>query len=245
MDNYNFVQLNDIPSRKGSLNVLDVILTNCSDYFSGMDSHVSLVKTDHLQLHFNITTVIKKLNNKSKSPSRNRKVYLFKNVNSDELRYHLADADLAACIVNNALDIDKAWMQWKHTLLNVLDRIVPYKFLSGKSCKPWIDGDVVHASHLKEAARRIAKRTNNVKDWDKYRQCNNNVKKMVTNKYNEFLKGALDDIDTHPKTFWSKVSPKKRKQSIPNEMLYNDAVVSDVDVKAQAFNEFFMHSLIV
>ena len=81
MDNYNFVQLNDIPSRKGSPNVLDVILTNCPDYFSEIDSHVSLVKTDHFQLQFNITTVLKKLNNRSKPLSKNRKVYLFKSVN--------------------------------------------------------------------------------------------------------------------------------------------------------------------
>jgi hypothetical protein len=97
---------------------------------------------------------------------------MFKQVNFDELNYYLIEADLCKVIQNEfnvGNNIDHAWSKWKSTVTDIIDKIVPKVKLKGNSKCPWIDGEVIHASHIKNSARKRALRTNSMMHWNHYK----------------------------------------------------------------------------
>jgi hypothetical protein len=231
----NFTQINSNPSRHNSQNILDVILTNCPNLFSDVHSSVSMVKTDHFQLNF----TIKGASKSTKEDVGFRTVYSFRDVNFDQLSFYISLIDLNNIILNNQGDLDLAWEKWKCAVINIIDKVVPKVAVKNVYKHPWVDAEVIHLSNQKETARRKAKASGKVNDWNQYRKLNNDVKKLVKTKYNEYLTNALENVNICPKNFWGLVNCKNNKKSLPDTMYYGDSCAKSSKDKACLFNQFF------
>jgi hypothetical protein len=165
-------------------------------------------------------------------------------VNVDELRYYVDKANLLEVVNNYSYDINTAWNHWKNKLIGILNTIVPKKIVKSRNCHPWVDGEVIHLSNKKSAARKKAIRTGSTSDWFKFKQLNNQIKNLVKSKYNKFLNDAFSNINNEPKKFWSVVSnkAKHKKGSIPKEIYSGNIKSNDPYVKAQLFNKQFFNN---
>jgi hypothetical protein len=231
----NLTQINSNPSRQNSQNVLDVILTNCPELFSDVHSSVSMIKTDHFQLNFTIKGTPKTI----KVDDMTRTVYSFRNVNFDQLNFYLSLIDLNNLVLSYQGDLDLAWEKWKCAVINVIDKVVPTVVVKNVYKHPWVDAEVIHLSNVKEASRRKAKASGKINDWNHYRKLNNDVKKLVKTKYNDYLSDALENVNICPKNFWGLVNCKNNKKSLPDTMFYGDTYAKSPKDKACLFNQFF------
>jgi hypothetical protein len=173
------------------------------------------------------------------SKEHNRSVYLYNAANFDEISYYLNKANLSDIVINNSHNINFAWSKWKDTVTDIINKYVPKKVLSNRHSPPWIDGDVVHLANKKEVARKRAKKSGKLTDWDKYKELNNRVKNLVNSKHKSYLNHCFDNLNTHPKKFWGLVSHKSKKGSLPEEMFYENKNSTDTETKADMFNQFF------
>jgi hypothetical protein len=180
---------------------------------------------------------------RTKSACTDRYIYQFTKTNFDEVGYHLDSLNLEEVILRNVHNIDQAWTEWNNNVLEVINKFVPRVKLKTSHTKPWIDGDVLHQSKMKERLRRIAKKTKKTSDWDKYRKANNDLKKLINKKYSSFIDITCEDLNVNPKRFWGLASTKSGdKGSLPNEMEYNGAKSNDAEVIAGYLNQHFHNS---
>jgi hypothetical protein len=237
LDLYSLYQINLNPSRRTNNNVLDIVLSNDPDSIVNIHTCESLLKSDHLQLNFKWSLPIYKpdLNAPKKT------VYMFKDINLEELKYYIDNANLLDLVNMYSYDVDIAWQHWKQKLVGILNVLIPKKIVKSKNCHPWVDGEVVHLSNKKMAARKKAIRSGSANDWTKFKQLNNKIKNLVRSKYNKYVNNAFSNIDKEPKKFWSIVSNKNKhnKGSIPNEIFSGNIKSTDPFQKAQLFNRQF------
>lgn len=238
---FNLSQLNRCPSRATNNNVLDVVITDSPNIISDITSEISVIKSDHYLLKFNINLSQKR---NPYGVTNDRYIYQFKNTNFDEVRYRISQLNLHDIIVSNYNDIDKAWHLWNGEILKTINKLIPKVKMRNNSMTPWIDGEMLHLSNIKETLRRKAKKSNNINDWNNYKQANNKLKNTIRSKYNLFLQDSFDNLDNNPKRFWGLVSSKakNKKCSVPSEVSFNDKVASDSRIKASFFNQHFHNS---
>ena len=58
-------------------------------------------------------------------------------------------AGLVHVIISNIDNIDLAWSNWKSKFINIIDNIVSKVQIQNKRQYPWIDGEVIHLSNVK------------------------------------------------------------------------------------------------
>lgn len=237
LDRFNITQINKNPSRDVNPNILDIVASNKPLKVSEIDIGCSLIDTDHKKLNFSINV----LHKKDKQCHPTRRVFLFKHANWDEINYHLNNSDLSDIILNNINNPNIAWLKWKGRVLDVINKYIPSKIFKIKNSAPWIDSEIITLSKKKETLRKIAKRTNTSTDWAKYKTINNKVKNLVNKKHSNFINNCFEEINSNPKKFWSFVSQKGNRGSIPNEISLDNETASDSNVKANLFNKHFFN----
>lgn len=104
-DDYKLSQLNTHSSRRGSVNILDIILTNKPSLFSEVTCGESMIKSDHLELNCMINVY---KDTHVKDNAVNRVVYNFKDVNWEEIEYYVSQLNLEDT-VNECNDVNEAW----------------------------------------------------------------------------------------------------------------------------------------
>jgi hypothetical protein len=172
-----------------------------------------------------------------------RYIYQFKTTNFDEISYHLSKLNLLR-IIEDIHDIDEAWNEWNSQVLKVVNEFIPKKKIKSNGNSPWIDGEILHKANIKERLRKIAKKSNKVHDWDKYKQANNLLRNSIRNKYNLFIKNAFDELGSNPKRFWGLINTKSKhkKCNVPHEITYCGISTSDTKTKCDFFNQHFFKS---
>jgi hypothetical protein len=241
LDDYNLIQSNNCPSRQGSDNILDIILSTSTNSFQNIHTTISNVDTDHLQLNFELRLKhsIKLFPHNNINEVTFRQIYVFKEANYDELNYHLVLANLNDIVINHSSDLNLAWYKWKNKVIDILDKLIPKKLIKNNRSPPWIDGDVINLSNKKETARQKAKKTGKQSDWEHYKKISNNLKNLVNIKHKTFLNDSIQDLDVNPKKFWGIVSSKNKKGAIPDKVKLDNAEAILPKDKAELFNKFF------
>jgi hypothetical protein len=236
LDNHNLIKYNKNPSRPYNENILDVIMSNNPSYVNNIVATRPLIDTDHYMLTFKLFDHFKP----DLQPPR--LLYQFKACNFDELCYKISLLNLENLVLAHLNDVNIAWLLWRDAVKNVIDQVIPKIKLKKRNTNPWIDGDVIYLANKKETARKLAKQSGNPVHWEKYKSLSNDVKKLVSLKYNQYVNHTFENIDSNPKRFWGLVSEKSKKKSIPAEMYYNNVYVSKPKDKAEAFSNFFYSS---
>jgi hypothetical protein len=236
IERYDLSQVNRCKSREINNNILDVVFTTFPHRLSKPESSMAIITSDHFLLKFYC-----ELNVQDKRPHPKRMIYQFKNVNMDELEYHLSSVNFTK-IINDEKCIESKWRVWKEKLFEILNKYVPRRKVITHKNSPWIDCELIHASKVKHTAWRKAKSSKKVNDWVQYKRINNQVKAMSLRKYNEYINRTFMDMNDSPKGFWKLFNHKDKKNSLPDIMYYDNKPLDDPTLKATAFNDFFYKS---
>ena len=140
----------------------------------------------------------------------------------------------------------------------IIECIAPSKKIQcTKSYAPWINGDFLRESKLKDKLHKIAKGSNNEEDWRKFRAQRNLVTKMnkgnKSNYYNYRLNIKKNENgdeskyqnDIQSKVMWGtfKNLTNTSKQAPPRVIIYNGNLVTSVKKIVNIANEFFVEKV--
>ena len=131
--------------------------------------------------------------------------------------------------------------------MSVIARHVPNREITcSDRDAPWITDDVKKAIKRKHRVYcRYIKRGRKPEDWTRVKQVKNDATKMITDaktKYYSRLGKKLCDPSVGIKTYWKtlhKIINKKQVMNIP-PILLNGVFITNVQNKANLFNEFFV-----
>ena len=233
LSRHSLLQINPFPTRKG--NILDLIITNEPDRITNIEplspAQAGLF-TDHDLLEFDILSRLRRI------PKPARTVYNFKSTDFNALKADiLQSSDIKNSLYGN--DIDICWRNWKKALLMIIDSNVPKIKLREANTPPWIDKEVLHLLKKKETARRAARKHNTIHFLNKFKSLRRQVKALINVKLKDYHNSLGDYLKDNPKRFWSYFRHKTKSNSIPANVVYNEATYCSPKDKAEAFNKFF------
>ena len=190
-------------------NMLDFILVTCPEYFTEISVEQDLFPSDHYVINFWIISDL------HKSQKTTRTVYNNHKANWSGLKQVIIDSN------------------------GHVNKFIPKYKLENINNPPWIDGDVIHLSHQKEAAHNKALRSYTPQSWAKYKKLRNKLRNFVNSKYHSYIKDCSDNIASNPKRFWSLLRAKTKHRSIPKKVHLDNRSAQTPIRKAFLFNSFF------
>ena len=214
-------------------NVLDWVLTNCSELIDNLEIGAPLgEKGDHNSIRFDITL-----------PQFSRyipeKLNLYKGdyiSMSDSLSQVNWEDELADKTCNHA------WESFHNIMSTAIKKHIP-KFKEKKNSRKsnlWADKTVREAITNKNRAWNTYKRNKTVDNWNSFTTVRNKANKIVLNAKYNFEQRIAMDIKTNPKQFWHYVKSKSKQNRDFPKLVDDDGTIlqSDID-KADLFNKYF------
>ena len=144
-------------------------------------------------------------------------------------------ANLQATLRNN---IDNACRLWTQKIIEHVNEFIPKYKLNYINNPPWIDGDVIHLSHQKEAAHNKALWSDTPQSWAKYQKLRSKLRNFVNSKYLNYIKDCSGKIASNPKRFWGLLRAKTKHRSIPKKVHLDNRSAQTPIRKAFLFNSF-------
>src|SRR6185312_14441042 len=133
---------------------------------------------------------------------------------------------------------EENWLCIKSLVLELMARFIPTKEYPVLNKYPWVTHNLRKMLNKKRKIHALAKRTQSVSDWEKYRKIRNDCSDLDKKLYNEFISNALDDGD-HSKSFWKFLKSKKQDCGIPPISDQTGQMCTDPQVKGNIFNQYF------
>lgn len=136
------------------------------------------------------------------------------------------------------------WNNFKYLLTDVFNKHAPpkEKMCRGKPA-PWLTLELKMKMNERDFYFKKARVTNKDSDWLLFRRSRNNITHAVRQAKSMYCRNLLQENTYQPKDFWNsikKVFPTKAKsQSLPNLMNVDGEKVSDKQLIANSFCEFF------
>ena len=162
-------------------NILDILLTNSEHFINDIIVSISngLCKSDHYSINFKINL---KVNRKE---TEKIKAFNYKRANWDLLNRDLSIVDWTSMI--DTSNPDNAWMNFKDTLLQLVDLHIPRITIKSKYKPPWFDAECYEKCREKERLHAKLKRTKNMNDEIKFVTCRREFKYMMRKKIRDNL----------------------------------------------------------
>ena len=133
---------------------------------------------------------------------------------------------------------DNAWMNFKDTLLQLVDLHIPRITIKAKYKPPWFDAECYEKCREKERLHAKFKRTKNMNDEITFVTCRREFKSMMRKKIRDNLYCAEDNNIITIK-FWAHVKSTSKSCRIPEIVRYKNEISSNTITKANMFNNFF------
>ena len=225
------VQLINEPTHiKG--NILDILLTNSEQFINDIivSNSNGLCKSDHYSINFKINL---KVNRKK---TEKIKAFNYKRANWDLLNRDLSIVDWTSMI--DTSNPDNAWMNFKDTLLQLVDLHIPRITIKSKYKPPWFDAECYEKCREKERLHTKFKKTKNMNDEIKFVTCRREFKSMMRKKIRNNLY-CVEDNNIITKKFWAHVKSTSKSCRIPEIVRYKNEISSNTITKANMFNNFF------
>ena len=235
VDHYFLTQVN-INSTRGD-NILIPLFTDKSERISNIVAGKPLICTDHSFLQFVFHTTVR---SKVKST---RIVYNYRKGNLSALKESVQSLASDIRSIDSA-EINNVWNTWKTTLLSKVDQFIPKSNLKSKNSPPWITGEIIHLVKKKASVRSRAKASQSSTQWAKFKDLRSRIKKLILQKRKEYYKSLEASLQFWPKWFWSILSFKTKKQSVPKKVCSSEGPGGETYAKkprliADMFNRFF------
>ena len=224
-------QLVDSPTRvtTETSTLLDVILSSVPDH------HISTrVLPISMSDHFPVITILKS-QQKLKAAHKTVRFRDFKhfvlNDFLNDLNARLLNDQNVHNNLNNECDVEKIWLQFKMTFLEVSEAHAPMKTMRMKNrYSPWMNDNILNQMYHRDYLHKKAIRSKCANDWNEYTTQRNNVTMLVKNEKRKYFEDELCKNVKNPKQFWKKINQLTGK---------NNHVTAPDDISAQNFNDFF------
>ena len=208
-------QVNRQPTRGN--NILDLVINSVLEKVQVdaiLQPQESRVITDHNCLVFHVKVTVKA------SVKLNRYVYDYQKGDFEGLRSTLQNIDFHNIVENN-IDVNAAWLEWKERLIAEVRNFIPMRKIKGKSSPPWITGPILYMIRKKECLRMKLKSLSSSYLIAKLRQLRSTVKRTISESRARYFETLEQDIQSNSKRFWSafKLSDKA-SCSVPHKCQY-------------------------
>ena len=133
--------------------------------------------------------------------------------------------------------VELAWKMFRDALLASTDIRIPQKRLSGRAQLPWINRTIKRK--MREHKHLYHRAKKNQEHWTKHREVRNQIKQLLVDAHNEYVKNLLDTIvNKKPKQFWSYIRNLQDQVGI-SRLHFDDTIRTDSIGKTEALNHQF------
>ncbi|KAJ8963199.1 hypothetical protein NQ318_018665 [Aromia moschata] len=139
-----------------------------------------------------------------------------------------------------AHDTDERWRKFITNISNTIERRIPITTV-GSNDHPWINTSIKHEINKKRNLWHLYQRTKLHEDYQKYRQCSNNVTMKIRNAKTQYENGLIDSGSS--KRFFKYV--KKSLDSRVSKLVLRDSnntPIQDPLIVANMFADYFSAS---
>ena len=226
--NLNLSQLIKEPTRvtSQSSSLIDVILASNTDLVVKGG-----VEMTHISDHYLVYSILKlKL---SKSSPNYVLARSLKNYSPEQFKSDLAQIIWEENLIHN--DVNKQTENLNHKFLSVLNTHAPVKTIKIKRrlC-PFVNKKIVDIMKKRNTFHKIARQTGCALDWDRYRQCKNQVKDKLNEAERKFVHKKIHNSNNNNNSL-----RKIIRDCTPKKETSCQSYSRNVSVLANEFNEFF------
>ena len=222
-------------------NCIDLIFTNMEYIQNSGTLDVSI--SDHLP-----TFIIKK---KSKYQATNTifQGRSYSKYNVEQFQHDIRNHELWESYWDrNNESPEKLWDIMLQVLHAVADVHCPLKQMKFRDDSPeWITRDMVYEISHKDYLYKLAKRTDAIIDWENFHRKKNEVKNLLRNAKEDFIKGKLEEYGNNPRKFWrminemSGIGKNKAKSNSCSKIIDEDGVIYENLEAAQFLNSYYVN----
>ena len=104
-------------------------------------------------------------------------------------------------------DVDMKWKLFEDIISTYADHYCPIKKIRVRNDSPnWFTKELVEEIYHRDRLYKGAKLSQDTSDWDKYKKKKNEVKKLIFQAREEYIKGRLEEDRNDPKKFWRSIN---------------------------------------
>ena len=211
-------------------NLLDLVITNCSDKVLSVSDDGKLANSDHCILSIELTIPNKK-KIKKRTPNWNK-------ANYSELREYLWGINWRENLTGE--NVEEEWNFFKNSLAEAVERFVPKSTPRPADRPKWLNRELVKLIRKKKTAWRTSKAHPTTENIGKYKKIEKEVSNKVRNaKRNLEKKLAYSKDGNNTKTFANYIKSKTKSNVSIGPLKENGKVISDDKEMAGILNAFF------
>ena len=238
-DVYGLHQLITEPTRitEKSATLIDVIFTNCPDKVSCSGvRHIGI--SDH-----SIVFAYRKLTINGLDKGHTSICYRnFRNFDRDKFRNDVATQDWD-CVNNFSHDPNRMWLEWKGLFSTTIDKhATPRTARVRARGSPWITSELKNIMHNRDILKLKAIRSNNLNDWEKFKQQRNKVNQAIRAAKQRYYHSTLSEHKSDSKKTWeiiNEITSRKSGKISVKELKVNGQSITNSNVLADEFNNHF------
>jgi hypothetical protein len=211
-------------------NILDLVLSNCSDRILNVINAGRLGRSDHSIIKITVDA-------KFKSKKSNQYRYLWNKANFNGMKLELSNR---AWQYNINMDVESDWNEIKVTLMELTENYVP-KVLPRTNDRPkWLTSEIVRMVRQKKRAWKNAKNFNAGVEVDAYKKLEKEVAKKIRNAKRKYERELAAGDDKKGRKFSNYVKSKtKSRTGIGPLKMENGSITSDSKEMAELLNKYF------
>ena len=147
--------------------------------------------------------------------------------------------------VTSSSSCGEAWLSFKNTFLELLDKIAPIKVMPLKhGTDPWMTGEVLHLIHERNHALKKFKVTKCNTWYDKYVQLRNQVQIKKTQAKSNYYVNKVEENKNYPRKLWQTLkslgtSSKSKSKSQNIGLKIDSNITFDKSKVSETFNSYF------
>ena len=213
-------------------NILDLLLsTSINSIINLKVNDTPLCKSDHFSITFEVELKVKR-----RKPIK-RKCFNFKKADWENLNTNLASIDWYSLL--DSRDPNESWKIFTSVVHHHLNENIPTITIKGEFNPPWFDSECHSKCREKERLHRKSSVTKSITDGIKYSSCRREFKTLMKNKMRDNLYNSTENNNLISKKFWNYVKSTSNCHRIPEVMSLDSSVSSNVETKANLFNQYF------
>ena len=214
--------------------LLDLVFSNTECHVIHAEEVLTLEDAHHPALEVSVCLLKEKT---TCIPIKTHGEFNFKKADFPSLYYHLSEVDFS--FLDSAKDVDGAIELFYGKLLNIFNSFVPTKRQPLGTYPEWFDKEIIKSLKQKHKAWLKYKKDKSLLSLETFKLYRREIKKLIRDAYDRYLKRVTDEIKVNPKQFWTFVKHKTKKFGIPNIMQYDDTELTSPQNIVDAFADFF------
>ena len=148
----------------------------------------------------------------------------------------------------NTNDLELLWSYMLHIITEIADIHCPIRKMKISNDNPhWMSKEIIESIHNKDMLYKIAKQTGVEEDLELYKVSKKEVKFMVSNAKEEYIKDQLEQSKNNPRKFWRNINEmsglgKSRNKSKIGKLIDEEGKEYENQSAADFLNDFYTNA---